>query len=422
MFNVSEQDGDRGGFKHIEIQNTQYFVQRMLQIQPLLHDRDQHIGGDGDPQLRLHGVLGRAQEGLDPQVLLDPFEEQLHLPALLVQGTDRERGQRQFVGQELECLARLGVDEGDATQWFWISLARVDSGEADMVIADQPGACVHGKVLNQPGLHVALGAGHKESPGCVQTVQPGEVHVGLVHHVKRANLDVALLAQEIEHVDIVHQAIADVNETGDRTSQVQQGVQLDSRFGGTKRSPRKKAQAQVDGGRVQRVNRRPHQRLQLCTGRVVGVQRSGDTNQVMRQIGKDLPGAYSIGVGQRVARDGLAAKSEVIEMLALRPQIDLDVAQGFASCELGKGQAQELIQTSEVFDFVLGAANLDHASKGLQRQVSHNLRKNELTRMNVHPRQLKAAKHGPCLKNYSNRGQPKNGIYANESSTYELWA
>ena len=47
-------------------------------------DGDQDIDADGDPDLSLHGVLGGAVEGFDAQVLFDPFEEQLDLPALLV--------------------------------------------------------------------------------------------------------------------------------------------------------------------------------------------------------------------------------------------------------------------------------------------------------------------------------------------------
>jgi hypothetical protein len=42
----------------------------------LFDDGDQHVGRHGDPDLRLHRVLAGAEEGLDAQVLLDPFEEQ----------------------------------------------------------------------------------------------------------------------------------------------------------------------------------------------------------------------------------------------------------------------------------------------------------------------------------------------------------
>lgn len=48
--------------------------------------------GDGAPDLRLHCVLARAQELLDPQMLLDPFEEQLDLPTILVKSGDGQCG------------------------------------------------------------------------------------------------------------------------------------------------------------------------------------------------------------------------------------------------------------------------------------------------------------------------------------------
>ena len=57
----------------------------------LLDDCDEHVGGHGAPDLRLHSVLAVAQEVLDAQVLLDPLEEQLDLPATLVERTNGER-------------------------------------------------------------------------------------------------------------------------------------------------------------------------------------------------------------------------------------------------------------------------------------------------------------------------------------------
>ena len=53
-----------------------------------LNDGDEHVGGYGAPDLRLDCVLAVAQKLLDAQVLLDPFEEQLDLPAAFVQRCD----------------------------------------------------------------------------------------------------------------------------------------------------------------------------------------------------------------------------------------------------------------------------------------------------------------------------------------------
>jgi hypothetical protein len=41
---------------------------------------------------------------------------------------------------------------------------------------------------------------------------------------------------------------------GDRTAHIEQGVEFDSRLGGAKARPRKQAQAQVNGRRIQRVD------------------------------------------------------------------------------------------------------------------------------------------------------------------------
>ena len=75
----------------------------------LFNDGDQHIGSDGAPDLRLHGVLAVADETLDAQVLLDPLEEQLDLPAALVQRGNGQRRQRCVVGQKHQRFARIGV-------------------------------------------------------------------------------------------------------------------------------------------------------------------------------------------------------------------------------------------------------------------------------------------------------------------------
>ena len=55
---------------------------------------------DGNPYLGLHGVFGRAEEGLDMQVLFDPFEEQFHLPAAFVELCNGDRWQRKTVDEE----------------------------------------------------------------------------------------------------------------------------------------------------------------------------------------------------------------------------------------------------------------------------------------------------------------------------------
>ena len=50
-------------------------MHRHLELQPFSDDRHEHVGAHGDPDLALDGILRGAEERLDPQVLLDPFEQ-----------------------------------------------------------------------------------------------------------------------------------------------------------------------------------------------------------------------------------------------------------------------------------------------------------------------------------------------------------
>ena len=139
----------------------------------------------------------------------------------------------------------------------------------------------------------------------------------------------------------MHFPIANMDKRGNVAAQVER-VQLDSGFGGAKRGPRKKRQAQIDGGGVQGVDRL----LEIDTERVVGVERPRHGNQTLREIGIDAPVAHGIGVSQGVARHR-GTNSEVVELGLLCAQTGLDVPQTLSLGQLREVHAQELIQTRE---------------------------------------------------------------------------
>ena len=195
-----------------------------------------------------------------------------------------------------------------------------------------------------------------------------------------------------------------MNKTWNRTFQIEQSMQLYCSFGRSKWRPMEQTQAQVDCCGVQGINRYTHQRSQFHARRLVGVKRACRCNQMMRQIGEHLPGSDTIRIGQSIARNGFAAKAHVMRMFALGPQIDLDIAQRFASGQLCEGENQKLIQTTEFFDLMLRAPGGDHSTESLVGHVSHHLRKYKLPRMHRHLRQNSSAYDDLSSKLNSNRG------------------
>ena len=91
-------------------------------MQAFLRDGDQQVSRYGNPYLRLHRVLAGAKEHLDAEVLLDLFEEQLHLPALAVKIGNQLGLQTEVVGQKQRPFPGVVLDHY-ATQCRWVVLA-----------------------------------------------------------------------------------------------------------------------------------------------------------------------------------------------------------------------------------------------------------------------------------------------------------
>jgi hypothetical protein len=89
-------------------------MQREIEIELFPDNRHQHVRGDGNPDLTLDRIFGCAKEALDAKMLLDSFEEEFHLPAALVKGTDSQCGDPEMVGQKHEGLAGFGILEANA--------------------------------------------------------------------------------------------------------------------------------------------------------------------------------------------------------------------------------------------------------------------------------------------------------------------
>ena len=94
----------------------QDFGQTAVDAQLLLDDGHEHVNADGNPDLGLDRVFGGAEERLDAQVLLDPLEKQLHLPAALVQLRNGEGRKDEMVGEEDQPLVRRSVEVADAAK------------------------------------------------------------------------------------------------------------------------------------------------------------------------------------------------------------------------------------------------------------------------------------------------------------------
>ena len=227
-------------------------------------------------------------------------------------------------------------------------------------------------------LEAALGAGDEVAAGLFELVQATEIQVAAVHHIVGAGFD----DQQVQDLDIVQLAVGDLDKGRDGAAQVQEGVQFDGTFGTAEASPREEAQAEIDGGRVQGIDRL----FQVQAEVLVAVQPTRLADQYLGQIGVDPPVPHFVGVGQSAASHPIS-EAQMVQLIRSGVQAVRDVAQSFPESQLGEPHGQELLpDTRGTGSSIPVVAN--HATLELLRMhLLHYLRKGRCTRVHGAPYQ-----------------------------------
>ena len=110
-------------------EDLQYLIGASLQPHIMLHDGNETVGTDSRIDLYSDGVLGSTPEFLDFEMLLEPLEEKLYLPAVLIEVCNLMSCQFRGVGQEHKLTALLLIIESHQSEVFWIAFLTAINGQ-----------------------------------------------------------------------------------------------------------------------------------------------------------------------------------------------------------------------------------------------------------------------------------------------------
>lgn len=280
---------ERDLFKGMNAQNLQNAVQTHLDCEFLAQDGDQRINAHGNPDLCFDGIDADAQETLDAQMLLDPFEEKFDLPAKLVKLTNAQSREIEMVGQESQEVPGLGVVVVNQAQIIGKCLAAVIASEASDLVAAHARSIIGWQGAVTHKAQIVFGASEKECLGLMDQEKAGKVAVSAIHDIKSARFQ----KKVVEDVDVVRSSLGDRNERGNGSSQIEQSMELDGCFGGAETCPGKQTQAQVDSGRIQSIDRIGKLHPQF----LADIQLARPSYQNGSQVGINPPIAVFVGIG-----------------------------------------------------------------------------------------------------------------------------
>src|ERR1035437_859692 len=168
-------------------------------------------------------------------------------------------------------------------------------------------------------------------------------------------------------------SIGNLNESGDRAAQVEQGVHLYRSLLLAKVRPRKDREAEINRGGVQCV----HGGVEVDAERAGRIHRTSDMNRRLREVGVDAPIAGLIGVRQSGPRN-VPAESEVIKLLRHGTQAGFAVAQTIAKSQLRETHAQKPIPAGKTARFVIASVARHAFLEFVDGQVFHPLGEDQL--------------------------------------------
>ncbi len=167
---------------HIQVNSTS-LVEFRAEGDKRSHGPEQ-VGAERDPDLCLHRALAGAAEGLEPEVLLDPLEEQLDLPARLVDLRYHDGVELEVVGEEDQRLSGFGIHVSDAPQSRLVQALDLQAVEPDGLVDPQSDRLVHNPGFPDIEAHVRLRPYDEECVGGGDAGEALEVEVPSIHHVE----------------------------------------------------------------------------------------------------------------------------------------------------------------------------------------------------------------------------------------------
>lgn len=296
-------------------------------------DAQQRIGDHRGEELEADGIVVVAEELADLQMLLDPTEQELDLPAAFVEGGDLGGRAHEVVCEKRDRVAAVTLHDQppQPERQLGISLA----GKAHLGIFGDDEAVASRSLQATPAKrfepHVGFRPRHEERAFCMKGAPPAVMAIALVEDIGRARLD-RDGAADLRVVDV---GIGDVEDARAIGPRIVDDVHLHPANAAVRLGPVAQL-AERDRGGVDQ----PHHGRTFAAHlpeELAGHQGEG--------LGEDGHGAAPARIRHRRAPQPRAA--EMIVVLAVGVPARFQAAKARRAAELGEDQDHQVIPAAE---------------------------------------------------------------------------
>ncbi len=295
-------------------------------------DRDCDKDAYRRPELSPHGVSGGSVKGKDAQALLHPTEEELDLSAFAVEFRYSGGWQLPLVASEGETHGLLQIVDSNSSHKIGSVAGSIPPVEEDGLIGPQRGRSIERTGSRYVVPDVGALADHEKRSILMNPPQAPQTGVAAFHPIEAVWLD----GQFVHPKHIAEGCCSHVEECGQRSSQVQRGMELHRGLAASPVGPGRQGQAQVDQRQVHGVDRY----LAVQYGWHVLQKQSRPMHQLMRQRRVQLPVPLLVRSCQGAAGEALRNTKMVSQ--SRRTQARLELPRALARGHLRGHQRQKM--------------------------------------------------------------------------------
>lgn len=346
-----------------------------VQMQVVLDDGDEAICDNGNMDLHSYGILGVTPKPFDAQMLLDPFKEQLHLPAVAVKQPD-------ILGLEIEVV---GVVNKRLTE---VSDVENDAPELCRVVVSVPFACESDGLVQQHAISPIkefLSEQHfvgrfpffscdEERAGLVDSEKPCKVEITLVEHIAGKRF----VCDTVHELGVVDIGVRDAVENRNLRNDVNLCVNFDAGLCAAKTRPKEKRHAEVNGGGINGEEKSVQLKLFKNTLFLCG------RDHVKNKLLKNTMVAKHVRIGKRAPADRRFAETEIKASFSMCSDYIGEFPETSTAYQLSEHEYQQVVPVGERPFLSLVEMSHDYSSELPLRQKTHDLCENVLPYM--HPR------------------------------------
>ena len=315
-------------------QDTHDFEDGPANFEVVLDDGNETICDDGNVYLYPNGIFGFSPETFDLKMLLNPLEEQFHLPAIFV-----KQGNVLCTEEEVVRIVRKGTMQvrcvvDNPSDNAWVLLLILLLREADTLVFEHiVFTFKQGLAIDNLVCRLSLLPDNEEGTTDMNLIESGEVKVASVKHIAGQSL----VCEPIHGVDIMNLCVGNPVEYRNLCGDVKLGVDPDTRLCASELCPPEHGHTEADSGGVDGIE--PAMKLELLRD-TFGL---GNGNHVKGKLLKDAMVSKRIGLRQHLSVDGLMPKTEVLGLSSMSNRYICELPEASAAHELTEHQNQQVV-------------------------------------------------------------------------------